>query len=125
MPMAKATRPAFRIPAAGRADGVHSPAAAENRFQLGMLVDLHALRLQPALDDLRLGFIQDVAPVAVAAQEVMHLDPSRPQPLDQLQRGDPPADDDRAAGSPGKGKDPLGVQQIVQLDHAIQVNSRD
>ena len=91
--------------------------------QFGAVVELHTLGRQPVGDDARLGFIQHVGPVAVAAEQVMHAATMLAQPLDDLQRGDAAADYHGRARFAGQRQNPFRIVKMIQLDHLRQVDS--
>ena len=109
-------------PVAGLHAG-HAPVAAEDARQLRERVQLHALARQRLLDDARLRRRQDVAPVALPAQEVVHVHAARPEALHDLERGDAAPDDHGLPGVARPAHDVHGVGHVVQLDHAVEVRS--
>ena len=60
--------------------GRHPAAPSADGGQVGERVDLHALAAQRQLDDARLRLGEHVAPVAVLAHEVVHVDAAGPRP---------------------------------------------
>ncbi len=99
------------------------PSLADDAGQLGEVVDLHAPRAQPLLDEARLGLREDVAPVAVLAHEVVDVHSTGAQALGDLEGGDAAADDHGRLGVAAPADQIAGVVQVVELDHAVELDA--
>ena len=96
-------------------------ALAERLLDLRVRVKDHSFFTEPFFDQLRFGLVQDVGPVAFAAQEVMHLHTARAQAFHQLQSRNASADHYSGLPAACQLQNMARVVEVVQLDHAGEV----
>ena len=105
-----------------RRDPVLAP---DHAGQLRATVDADAVLDETLLDERRLVRVEDARPVAVAAHQVVGLDPLRGKALGQLDRRDPAADDTAALRPTREAQDAAGVVEVVERHDAVELDAGD